>query len=165
MIVQTPSPRLNLRKSRIKRKITSLNFTPPRKSLNSSHYKTFNLSNPSYKFSELSRFDESIDNKYKSMLYLEINLVLQRYSDKVKKLSNKELNKTVQIFTNTEKTNNIKTLAYKERMKGSINKITQQYIQNTVHEEKNGKLLEKFKRFNLRQNKHVLFQLGKYKNT
>ena len=112
---------------------------------------------PGFTFSKIARFESDIFEKFKRIIQVDMSPMFSssmfKSKDSIKEII--ESNKNVHKFSPQQKSLRIKNLSIQGDLRRETIKLRKFDILNSIKIEKRNKLLEKFRKFEIRQNKVV----------
>lgn len=145
-----------LNKSQANNEISFSSYrTRPAAELNKHHQLALHY--PGYSFSKISRFESNIFEKFKSIFYSDLSPIFKSSSNKSREFRKERINKN-KIMKNhspEEKSMRLKTISDQGRSHRAQIRIRRDEIFKSVQANKQEKLLEKFRKFEIRHKKSV----------
>lgn len=120
-----------------------------------------NNNTPTFRFSQLPRFDTQPDSKAKCIFHLGIpasRVILKKHLDTPKNFKSAiQINKNMKPFSPAQKVVNLRLSNMKFKARRSVNRLAKSAIFNMKKEIKEIKYIEKFRKLSLRQKQSVFY--------
>lgn len=113
---------------------------------------------PGYSFSKISRFESNIFEKFKSIFYSDLSPIFKSSSNKSREFRKEAIskNKIMKNYSPVEKSIRLKTMSDQGKTRRAKIRIRRDEIFKSVQASKQEKLMEKFRKFEIRHNKCVI---------